>query len=398
MTTVVYFFLKHFIDDPSQPKQFSKHEGSSPNALRMSEMQKSLSVPSHCLTSKISSGQSKRIDFPGKRKRTAMSVDADSSNQSEVSSLNDPAFSRSSAKCKNRRSEFVKNILLKSTCGDVLQLMEAAALPRYDSALPEEYLNSSDENERNNCPSVGLSSSYSAHSPGKNNHISVVDTKENQLQAANSRFFLEKSLPLSQEKSTVLPSPHHLTQTKGVESHLQNAGLSQVLDAKKEQDGKRPERCTYNKAYSIQSSNNFSKTEDKTSEDASDSCSVEGSGKLALSEETRKSVPLSLSFKEGCMDSGHMSSRLSGELKVESACTDKSKLNGKSKSSFDSEDENLEYSLDDADDDDDEVVFMPLQEILSSSPKLQEGALEESCLDSSLQDTMSPLVKLHVSG
>ncbi|KGL87388.1 hypothetical protein N301_14671, partial [Charadrius vociferus] len=124
-------------DDPSQPKQVSKHEGSSPNALRMSEMQKSLTVPSLCLTSKISSGQSKQIDFPGKRKRTAMSVDADSSNQSEVSSLNDPAFSRSSTKCKNRRSEFVKNILLKSTCGDVLQLMEAAALPRYDSALSE---------------------------------------------------------------------------------------------------------------------------------------------------------------------------------------------------------------------------------------------------------------------
>ncbi|KAM6390747.1 SMC5-SMC6 complex localization factor protein 2 isoform 2-T2 [Pluvialis apricaria] len=379
---------------PSQPKQVSKHEGSSPHALRMPEMQKSLSVPSHCLTSKISSGQSKQINFRGKRKCTAMSVDADSSNQSEVSSLNDPAFSRSSAKCKNRRSAFVKNILLKSTGGDVLQLMEVAALPRYDSAFPEEYLNSSNENETNNSSSVDLSSSYSAHSPGKNNHISVVDTKENQLQAANSRFFLEESLPLSQEKSTVLPFPHHLTQTKGVESHLQNAGLPQGLDAKKEQDGKRPERCTHNKAYSIQSSNSFSKTKDKTSEDASDSCSVEGSGKLALSEETGKSVSHSLSFKEGCMDSGHMSSQLSGELKVESACTDKSKLNGKQKSSFDSEDENLECCLDD--DDDDEVVFMPLQEILSSSPKSQAGALEESCLDS-FQDTMTPLEKLHLS-
>ncbi|NXN66771.1 SLF2 protein, partial [Himantopus himantopus] len=386
--------LKVDINDPSQPKQVSRHEGSSPDALRMSEIQKSLSVPSHCLTSKISSGQSKQIDFPGKRKRTAMGVDADRSDQPEVSGLNDPAFSRSSAKCKNRRPEFVKNILLKSTCGDVLQLMEAATLPRYDSALPVEYLNSSDENERNNCSSVGLSSSYSAHSPGKNNHISVAVTKENQLQAANSCFFLEKSLPLSQEKSTVLPSPHHLTQAKGVESQLQSPGLSQVLDAKKEQDGKRPERCAHSKAYSMQSSNNFSKTKDKASEDASDSCSVEGSGKLALSEETGKSVPRSLSFKEGCMDSGHMSSQLSGELKVESACTDKTKLNGKSKSSFDSEDENLECSLDD---DDDEVIFMPLQEILSSSPKPQAGALEESCLDSFSQDTMTPLMKLHLS-
>ncbi|KFQ76703.1 hypothetical protein N335_10111, partial [Phaethon lepturus] len=127
------------LDDPSQPKpkQVSKHEASSPNVLRTSsEMatgrRKSHSVASHCLTSKMSSGQSKEIDFPGKRKRAAMSVDEDSSNQSEVSSLNDPAFSRSSAKCKNRRSDFVKNILLKSTCGDVLQLMEAAALPRHD--------------------------------------------------------------------------------------------------------------------------------------------------------------------------------------------------------------------------------------------------------------------------
>ncbi|NXY75286.1 SLF2 protein, partial [Glareola pratincola] len=389
--------LKVEINDPSQPKQVSKHEASSPIALGMSsEMWKSQSIPSRCLTSKMSSGQSKQIDFPGKRKHAAVSVDADSSNQSEVSSLNDPAFSRPSAKCKSRRSDFVKNILLKSACGDVLQLMEAAALPRYDSTLPEEYLNSSDENEKNNGSSVGLSSSCSVHSPGRNNHISAVDTKENQLQVANSCFFLEKSLPFSQEKSTLLPSLHNLTQTKGVESNLQNAGLSQVLDAKKEQVGKRPERSTRNKAYSIQSGNSFSKTREETSENASDSCSVEGSGKLALSEETGKTVPCLLSFKEGCTDSGHMSSQLSGELKVESTCTDKSKLNGKSKSSFDSEDKHLECSLDD-DDDDDDVVFMPLQEILSSSPKPQAGTLEESCLDSFSQETMTPLLKLHLS-
>lgn len=399
MKTVAYFFLKHFIDDPSQPKpkQVSKHEASSPNALRTSSetaggMRKSQSVPSCCLRSKMSSGRSKQIDFPGKRKHAAMSADADSSIQSEVSSLNDPAFSRSSAKCKNRKSDFVKNILLKSTCGDVLQLMEAAALPGHDSTLPEEYLNSSNDNEKNNCSSVGLSSSYSAHSPGKNNHISVVDTKENQLQVANSCFFLEKSLPFSQEKSTVLPSLHRLTQTKGVKSHLQNAGLSQVLDAKKEQDGKRPERCAHNKAYSIKSSNSFSKTKDKTPENVSDSGSVEGSRKLALSEETGKSVACLLPFKEGCMDSGCMSSQLSGELKVESTCTAESMLNGKSKSSFDSEDESLECSLDD-----DEEVFIPLQEMLSSRPRAQAGTLEESSLDSFSQDTMTPLLKLHVS-
>ncbi|NXW00797.1 SLF2 protein, partial [Fregetta grallaria] len=395
--------LKVEINDPSQPKpkQVSKHEASPPNALRTSSemaagMRKSQSVPSRCLRFRMSSGRSKQIDFPGKRKCTAMSVDADSSNQSEFSSLNDPAFSRSSAKCTNRRSNFVKNILLKSACGDVLQLMEAAALPRHDSTLPEEYLNSSNENEKNNCSSVGLSPSYSARSPGKNNHVSVVDTKENQLQVANSHFFLEKSLSFSQEKSTTLPSLRHLTQTKGVKSHLQKAGLPQVLDAKKEQDGKRPEGHAYNKAYSIQSSNSFPKTEDKTSENASDSCSVEGSGKLTLSEETGKSVCSSLSFKEGCVDSGHVSSQLSGELKVESTDTDKSKLNGKAKSTFDSEDENLECSPDDDDDEEEEELFMPLQEILSSSPKPQAGTLEESCLDSFSQDTMTPLLKLHL--
>ncbi|NXH77736.1 SLF2 protein, partial [Hydrobates tethys] len=388
-------------DDPSQPKQVSKHEASPPNALRMSSemaagMQKSQSVPSCCLRFKMSSGRSKQIDFPGKRKHTAMTVDADSSNKSELSSLNDPAFSRSPAKCKNRRSDFVKNILLKSTHGDVLQLMETAALPIHDSTLPEQYLNSSDENEKNECSSVGLSPSYSACSPGKNNHISVVDTKENRLQVANSCFSLEKFLSFSQEKGTVLPSLHHLTQTKGVECHLQNAGLPQVLDAKKEQDGRTPEGCAQNKAYSIQSSNSFSKTEDKTSENASDSCLVEGSGKPTLSEEIGKSVPCSLPFKEGCMDSGRMSSQLSGKLKVESTYTDKSKLNGEAKSSFDSEDESLECSLDD-DDDDDEEEFMPLQEILSSSPKPQAGTLEESCLNSFSQDAMTPLLKLHLS-
>ncbi|KAM9012159.1 SMC5-SMC6 complex localization factor protein 2 isoform 2-T2 [Ara ararauna] len=381
-------------DDPSQPKpkRVSRHEASSSNALRTSSematgVQKTHSVPSCCLRTKMSSGRSEQIDFPEKRKHAAMSVDAGSSNRSEVSSLNEPAFSRSPAKCKNRKSHFVKNILLKSTCGGVLQLMETAALPKHDSPLPEEYLNSSHENEKNNCSSVDLSSSYSAHSPGKNNHISVVDTKENQLQVANSCFFLEKSPPFSQEKSAVLPSLHHLTHTKGVKSHPQNTGLSQVLDAKKEQDGKRTERC----AYSIQSSNRFSQTEDETSESASGS--VEGSGKLAPSKGAGKSVPHSLSLEEGRMDSGYRSSQPSGDLKVESTCTSKSKLNGKSKSSFDSEDESLECNLDDNDDDE---VLVPLQEILFSSSKPQAGNLEESSGSFSPVNT-SPLLKLHLS-
>nr|XP_009939905.1 PREDICTED: protein FAM178A [Opisthocomus hoazin] len=196
--------------------------------VKQSKPHPSQAVPSHCLTFKMSSGRSKQMDFPGKRKRTAMSMDADSSNQSELSNSDDPEFSRSSTKCINRRSDFVKNILLKSTCGDVLQLMEAAALPRHDSARPEEYLNSN-------------------------------------------------------------------------------------------------------------------------------------------------------------------------ELKAGRTCTEKSKLNGKVKSSFDSEDESLGCSLDNDDDDDEEVVFVPLEEILSLSPKPQAGTLEESCLDSFSEDTVTPLLNLHLS-
>ncbi|OPJ84278.1 protein FAM178A [Patagioenas fasciata monilis] len=51
----------------------------------------------------------------------------------------------------------------------------------------------------------------------------------------------------------------------------------------------------------------------------------------------------------------------------------------------------------DDDDDDDQEVFMPLQDILSSSPKPQAGALEESFPDSFSQDTVTPLLKLHLS-
>ncbi|KFR16217.1 Protein FAM178A, partial [Opisthocomus hoazin] len=69
----------------------------------------------------------------------------------------------------------------------------------------------------------------------------------------------------------------------------------------------------------------------------------------------------------------------------------------KVKSSFDSEDESLGCSLDNDDDDDEEVVFVPLEEILSLSPKPQAGTLEESCLDSFSEDTVTPLLNLHVS-
>ncbi|KAI1236247.1 hypothetical protein IHE44_0001526 [Lamprotornis superbus] len=307
-------------DDPSQPRltQVLDYEASSPHAFRTSSevasgAPKSPAVPSHFL--KVSFGLSKPRDSPGKRKHAAMSVDVDSSDQSEV---NDPAFSRSPSKCKNRRCDFVKNIFLKSPHDDVLQLKEPATLSKHDLTLSEEFLNSSNEKEKNN--------------------------------------------------------------------------YSTVLDVKKEQD-KRPERHERNKGYSIQPSNSFSNTVHEISENSPDSCRMEISGKHGLSLENGKSVPPSLPVKESFMDSGHKSSQTSGELEVKRNSTCKSKLNRKWQSSSESEDDILESILDD---DDDEVVLMPLQKMLSSSFGPQTRTLEDS-FDSVSQDTVTPLLNLHLS-
>eukprot|EP00076_Gallus_gallus_P022771 XP_015144235.1 SMC5-SMC6 complex localization factor protein 2 isoform X3 [Gallus gallus] len=361
-------------DDASQPKQDSKYDISSPNALRMSpekaaSVWKSQSVPLVGCRSQRSSG---------KRKRTVVSVYANSPNQCEETPSNDPALRRFSATGKNRRSTLVKNVVLKSPCMDALQLMEAAALPRCDSPHSEEYLDSSHENEKNNYSSGGLSS-YSAQRLNENSQVSVVDTKENQLQVANSHFYLDKSLP-SQERSAVLPSPHHVKQTttiltKGVKSHLQNDVFSQVI----------PKRCMHNRADSIPPSNTFSRTEEKALEDVSDCCPVEGSKKLTVLEESDERVQCSLPFKQGCEDNNCISSELAGELKVGRTCTEMCNMNGKSKSSFDSEDETLECTLDD--DDDDDETFIPLQEILSSSSRPQTAALEGDSFDDLFKGT-----------
>ncbi|XP_042674305.1 SMC5-SMC6 complex localization factor protein 2 isoform X2 [Centrocercus urophasianus] len=358
--------------DPSQPKQDSKHDVSSPNSLRMSpekaaSVWKSQSAPLVGRRAQMSSG---------KRKRTVMSVYANSSNQCEEASSSDPALRRSSATGKNQRSALVKNIVLKSPCVDALQLVEAAALPRRDSPHSEECLDSSHENEKNNCSSGGLAS-CSAQRRNENSRVSVVDTKENQLQVANSHFYLDVSLP-SQEKSALLPSPHHVKQTntvltKDVKSHLQNAVFSQVI----------PKRCTLNRADGISPSSTSSRTEEKALEDVSDFCPVEGSKKLTVLEESDKRVQCSLPFKQGCEDNDCVSSELS-ELKVGSTRTEMCHMNGKSKSSFDSEDETLECILDD---DDDDETFIPLQEILSSSGRPQTEALEGDSFDDLLKGT-----------
>ncbi|NWI11406.1 SLF2 protein, partial [Crypturellus soui] len=394
--------LKLQIYDPSQSKHVSKPETSSPNLLRLSPekatvMWKSQSFPSLCVSSKMSSRPSKQNDSPGKRKRTTVSLDANSSNQSVVTSLNDSLFNRSSEQCRYRKSDFVKSSLLKTSSNGVVQLMEAAALPRHDSTLSEEYLDSSHEREKSNSSPVGLSSLRSAHSPNKNNHVSIVDTKENQLQVPHSCFFLEKSL--SQEKSTVLHSFHHLTSTntvftKDMNCHLQNADLSQVLDAAKHQDRKRPERPALPKAVSTELSNSLPKSKGKILGKKIKMHSVEDAGKLVLSEEIGKSAARSLPFKEGCVESSQMSSQLSKELHVEKTCTEASKLNSKSKNSIDSEDEIFECDLDD---DEDEEILLPLQEILTSSPQPELETLEGDCLENLSQDTMSPSLTLPLS-
>ncbi|NXA36290.1 SLF2 protein, partial [Eudromia elegans] len=391
------------IYDSSQSKHVSQPEASSPDLPRLSpekatNMWKSQSFPTLCASSKVSSRPPRQKDSPGKRKRTAVSLDANGSNQSVVESLNDSLFSKSPEKCRNRTSNFIKTSFLKSSSNGVVQLMEAATLPGHDSVPSEEYVDSSHENEKNNSSFVGLSSLYSAHSPNKNNHVSVVDTKENQLQVPPSCFFLEKSL--SQEKSTVLHSPHHLTQTnavfpKDMNCHLQSADLSQVLDTAKQQDSKRPERPALPKAVRTELSNSLPKSKGKPLEKQFNLPSVEDLGKLALSEETGEIAPCSLPLKEGCVERGQMSSQLSEELQIEKTCTEASKLKSKTKSSIDSEDESLECDLDD--DDDDEEILLPLQEILSSSPQLELGTLEGDCLENLSQDTTSPSLKLPLS-
>eukprot|EP00075_Anas_platyrhynchos_P009282 XP_021135141.2 SMC5-SMC6 complex localization factor protein 2 isoform X2 [Anas platyrhynchos] len=386
-------------DDPTQLKQFQTHDtlsefGDDTSSKKAASTWESQSVPSAYLQSNSSSGPSKQIGCPGKRKHSVMSVDA---NGSEVTGLSDPAFNWSPQKSKSRKSAFVKNVGLKSLSSGVLQLTEVTALPGPHSAYSEEYPEdvSRNENEKNNYSSVDLSS-FSAQSPNENNQVSLVDTKENQLQVANSHSFLEKSLP-SQEKSTVLPSLHHIAQreavfTKAVKPQCHMAGLPWVLDAKMEQDGKRPERL--NRADDVEPSNVFSKPEENSSENASDFCLVKGSGKLSGSEETDEGLPCLLPFEEESEDSNHASSQLSQELKVESTCSEMFKVNGKSKISFDSEDESLGCALDD---DDDEEPFVTLQEILSATPKPQTEASEGDCSDSFSQDTVAPLLKLHLS-
>ncbi|NXL95589.1 SLF2 protein, partial [Alectura lathami] len=368
-------------DDLSQPKQVTNDDTPSPKSLTVPSEKaacvwSSQPAPLGCLAPKVCPGLPAQRGWPGKRKRVA----ASGCGQPAAASPNGPAC-RSYAEGRDAS-------VLASLCGSAAQLAEGAALPRHDPARSGEYLDSSHENERNNY-SVGLPL-CSAQCPNENKQVSVVDTKENQLQVAHSLFFLEESLLSSQEDSTVLPSLQPVNQTntafaEGVKRHLQNAALSCM----------RPEGCAGSRAESIPPSNVALKTGEKTPENASDSCSIEGSRKLSVSEESGGRVSCLLPFERGCEDKNSVSLRLTGEGKAESTCTEMSNVNGKAKSSIDNEDKALECALDDDDDDDDDEPFVPLQEILSSSSRLPTKALEGDSLDTLSQGTMA--LNLHLS-
>ncbi|KAM7171030.1 SMC5-SMC6 complex localization factor protein 2 isoform 2-T2 [Macrochelys suwanniensis] len=399
-------------DDSSQSKQVSKPEVSSPVLSRWSSEKavniwKNQSFRIHS----ISSGLSKQKDFPGKRKRISMNMDLKSLGKPMVQSLNEPHFSRSSEKCKNRMSEFIKCIVLKSPGDGVLQLEDAAMSRRDNLSLSEEYFDISHKKEKDNSSFVGLSPLYSGHCANKNDQIYVAATKENQLQATCSHFLLEKSTSLSQEKATVKTCLHELTKTQSntvcrekmkclhSSSHIQSASSSQVLETKKEQDRMRQTEPILCEDDNVQlpsdSHKNFTKSKEntvKTSEDNSNLPSVEIFEKPVFSVKIGKVVARSLSFEDGCSANSTSSSQISNELNIESSNIT-SVLNRKLSKSSDSEDESFDCNLES----DEEEMLLPLQDILSSTSKPHVGTPEAACLEDLSQDTLTPSPKLPLS-
>uniref|UniRef100_A0A8C3SRR4 Uncharacterized protein n=1 Tax=Chelydra serpentina TaxID=8475 RepID=A0A8C3SRR4_CHESE len=402
-------------NDSSQSKQVSKPEVSSPVLSRWSS-EKAVNIwknQSFRIHSKSSSGLSKQKDFPGKRKRISMNMDLKSLGKPMVQSLNEPHFSRSSEKCKNRMSEFIKRIVLKSPGDGVLQLEDAAMSRRDNLSLSEEYFDISHKKEKDNSSFVGLSPLYSGHCANKNEQIYVAATKENQLQATCSHFLLEKSTSLSQEKATVKTCLHELTKTQSntvctekmkclrSSSHIQSASSSQVLETKKEQDRMRQTEPILCEDDNVQlpsdSHKNFTKSKEntvKTSEDNSNLPSVEIFEKPVFSVKIGKVVARSLYFEDGCSANSTSSSQISNELNIESSNITTSVLNRKLSKSSDSEDESFDCNLES----DEEEMLLPLQDILSSTSKPHVGTPEGAYLEDLSQDTLTPSPKLPVSG
>nr|XP_008178007.1 SMC5-SMC6 complex localization factor protein 2 isoform X1 [Chrysemys picta bellii] len=394
-------------DDSSQSKQVSKPEVSSPVLSRWSS-EKAVNIwkdQSFRFNSKISSALSKQKDFTGKRKRISMNMDLKSSGKPVVQTLNEPHFSRSSEKCKNRKSEFIKHVVVVSPRDGVLQLEDAAMSRREDLSLSQEYFDISHKKEKDKPTYVGLSPLYSGHCANKNDQIYVADTKENPLQATCSRFLLEKPTSLSQEKATVKTK----TQSNTVcteemkclhsSSHIQSASLSQVLETKREQNRVRQTEPIFCKDDNVQlpsdSHKNFTKSKEntgKTSEDNSNLPSVEIFEKPVFSVKIGKVVARSLYFEDGCSANSTSSSQISDELNIESSKIT-SVLNRKLSNSSDSEDESFDCNLDS----DEEEMLLPLQDILSSSSKSHVGTPEGTCLKDLSQDTLTPSPKLPLS-
>ncbi|XP_030424923.1 SMC5-SMC6 complex localization factor protein 2 isoform X2 [Gopherus evgoodei] len=397
-------------DNSSQSKQVSKPKVSSVISRWSSE--KAINVwknQSFYLNSKISSGLSKQKDFTGKRQRISMRIDSKSSGKPVAQTLNELHFSRSSEKCKTRKSEFMNHVL-ESPGDGVLQLVDAAMSHREDLSLSQEYFDINHKKEKDNPTCEELSPLYSGHRTNKNDQICVADTNENQLQATHSHFLLEKSTPLSQENATVKTHLHELTKTQSntictekmkclhSSSPIQSASTSQILETERERDRVRqiePVLCKDNVQLPPDTHKNFTKSKENTvkaSEDNSNLPSVEIFEKPVFSVKIGKVVARSLYFEDGCSASITSSSQISSELNIESSNIT-SMLNRKLSNSSDSEDESFDYNLDS----DEEEILLPLQDILSSSSKPHVGTPEEACLKDLSQDTLTPSPKLPLS-
>ncbi|XP_067393047.1 SMC5-SMC6 complex localization factor protein 2 [Emydura macquarii macquarii] len=406
------------LDESFQSKQVSKPEVSSPALPRWSSakavnMMERTGFSIFPLTSKISSGLLKPKDFTGKRKRRSVNMDLKSSGKPVEQSLNEPLISRSSEKCKNRKSEYIKHIVLKSPGNGVLQLEDAAMSHSEDLPLSVEYFDINHKKEKDNSSYMGLSSLYFGHcANNKNDQIYVADTKENQLQVIPSHFLLEKSPSFSQDKTTVKTYLHELTKTQSntacteemkclhSSARVQSASSSQVLEMKKEQDRARQTEPVLCEADNIQlfsdSHKNYTKSKEstvRTSKDNSDLPSVDTFEKPVLSVKTGKVVARSLSFEHGCSAKSPNSSQLSNESNVANSSIT-SVLNGNLSNSSDSDDESFDCNLDS---EEEEEMLLPLQDILSSSSKPHGGTPERTCPENLSQDTLTPSPKLSIS-
>uniref|UniRef100_A0A8C8RAJ2 SMC5-SMC6 complex localization factor 2 n=1 Tax=Pelusios castaneus TaxID=367368 RepID=A0A8C8RAJ2_9SAUR len=403
-------------DESSRSKQVSKPQVSSPVLSRWSS-EKAVNIMaktgfSIIRLNSISSELLKPKDILGKRKRSSVSMDLKNSGKPVEQSLNEPLFSRSSEKCKNRKPEFIKHNVLESP--DVLQPKGAATSPRENLQLSVEYLDINHKKQKDNSSYMDLSSLYSGHCANKNDQIYVANTKEDQLQVTHSHLLLEKSTSFSHDKATIKTYLHELSkpQSNAVyteemkclhsSSQGQSASSPQVLETKKEQGRVRQTDSILCDADNIplfsESHENCTTSEENTvqaSKDHSNLPSMDVFETSVSAVKTGKAVARSLTFEDECSAHSPRSSQLSNELNIESCSITTSVLNRKLSHSSESEDETFDCNLDS--DDDDEEMLLPLQDILSSSSKPHGGTPERACPKNLSQDTLTPSPTLPLS-